>query len=106
MTEAPVMKLPNFSKVVEVRCDTSDIGICGVLSQEKHHIAFSSEKLSSAKLNYSTYDRILCGCTIFASLATLSFVTRIVLYSDHEALRYLNFQKKFSVRYGQWIEFL
>ena len=29
-----------------------------------------------------------------------------VIYSDHEALKYLNSQKKLNLRYGRWVEFL
>jgi len=57
MTEAPIMKLSDFSKVFEIMCNASCIGIGGVLSQEKHPIVFFSEKLSGARLNYSTYDK-------------------------------------------------
>ena len=59
MRQSPALRLPNISKVSEVACDASDIGIGGVLCQDGHPIAFHSEKLNSEKLNYSTYDKEL-----------------------------------------------
>ena len=57
MTQAPMLRLPNFFKPFEVACDASVLGVGGVLNQEGHPIAYFSEKLKDAQLRYSNYDR-------------------------------------------------
>ena len=57
LIEASVLQLPEFSKVFEVACDASNVGIRGVLNQEGHPIAFFREKLNEAKQQYSIYDK-------------------------------------------------
>jgi len=56
---APLLSLPDVNKAFEIECDTSGIGIRVVLMQEKRSIAYFSEKLNGATLNYPTYNKEL-----------------------------------------------
>ena len=107
VTEAPCLVLPDFNKVFEVECDASQVGIGAVLSQEGRPIAFFSEKLNEAKRKYSTYDKEFYA--IYRSLfhwSQYSLYKPFVLFSDHEALKFLNHQHKLNRRHATWVEFL
>lgn len=107
LCEAPVLALPNFTRIFEVECDASGVGIGGVLMQEGRPIAFFSEKLNGAKLNYSTYDKEFLA--IVRALETWSHYLlprEFILHTDHEALKYINGQHKLNRRHAKWIEFL
>ena len=91
----------------EVECDASQVGIGVVLSQEGRPIAFFSEKLNEAKRKYSTYDKEFYAIYIdlFHWIQYL-LCKPFVLFSDHEALKFINHQHKLNQRHATWVEFL
>ena len=107
MVNPPILRLPDFEKVFEVACDASHVGIGAVLSQEGHPVAFFSEKLNGAKKKYSTYD-LEFYAVVQAIRHWQHYLSykEFVLYSDHEALRYLNSQKKLNSRHAKQSSFL
>ena len=104
---APILALPYFSQPFEVECDASGVGIGAVLIQAKRLIAYFSEKLGGARLNYCTYDKEFYA--IVRALDHWSHYLRanhFILHSDHESLKYINGQQKLSTRHAKWVEFL
>lgn len=107
MIQAPVLALSDFDKVFEINCDTFGMGIGGVLSQAGRPVAFFSAKLTSAQRNYSTYD-----LEFYAIVQTLKhrrhylIQKEFVLYTDHEALKYINGPHKLDRRHAKWVAYL
>lgn len=107
VTQAPVLGLPNFEEVFQVECDASGLGIGGVLSQKQRPIAFFSEKFNDAGRKYTTYDK-----KFYAITRSLEYwrhyllSNEFILFSDHQALKYINGQHKLNPRHAKWVEFL
>ena len=107
LSSAPILALPNFDMLFELECDASGVGIGAVLVQEKRPVAYFSEKLNGSKLNYSTYDK-----EFYAVIRAIDHWShylkqkQFVLFSDHEALKYINGQHKLNPRHAKWVEFL
>ena len=88
-----MLVLPNFEKTFEIECDASGIGIGAVLMQEGRPVAYHSEKLDGARLNYSIYDK-----EFFALVRALEvwqhylWPKEFIIHSDHESLKFLKTQ--------------
>ncbi|GKB86691.1 reverse transcriptase domain-containing protein [Tanacetum coccineum] len=91
----------------EVECDASGLGIGGVLSQLNRPIAFFSEKLNDTRRRYSTYDK-----EFYAIVRSLEYwrhyllPAEFILYSDHQALKFIQGQAKLKPRHAKWVETL
>ncbi|XP_066316535.1 uncharacterized protein [Miscanthus floridulus] len=107
LTEAPLLVLPDFTKTFEVECDASGIGIGGVLMQQGKPVAYFSEKLGGAQLNYFVYDKELYALVrVLETWQHYLWPKEFVIHSDHEALKYLKGQAKLNRCHAKWVEFI
>ena len=107
LSYAPLLQLPDFDKIFEIECDASKVGIGAVLMQDQKPIAYFSEKLKGATLNYTTYD-----LELYALIRALGnwqhylWPKEFVIRTDHESLKHLKAQGKLNKRHAKWVEFL
>ena len=89
-------------------CDASDYVVGDVLGQtkdRKHHtIAYASKTLIGAQLKYGTTEKELLAI-VFAIDKLRSYLVgaKIIVYTDHAALKYLLTKKDAKPRLIRWI---
>ncbi|CAL2259865.1 unnamed protein product [Prunus armeniaca] len=108
LTSAPIIVPPNWSLPFELMCDASDYALGAVLGQRKdkklHIIYCASRTLNDAQLNYSTIEKELLA-VVFALDKFRSYLlgTKVIIYSDHAALKYLLTKKEAKPRLIRWM---
>jgi transposase InsO family protein len=106
--EAPMLRLPDFTKTFCVYTDASKVGLGAVLAQsygnEDLPVLFISRKLQAAERNYSTTEQELLA-VVFACKHLRRFLlgTHFTLYSDHLALKFLFNKPDPLPRLARWI---
>ncbi|RVW51647.1 Transposon Ty3-I Gag-Pol polyprotein [Vitis vinifera] len=86
---------------------TNAPSIGAVLMQEKRLIAYFSEKLNWATLNYPTYDKELYALVkALEAWQHYLWLKEFVIHTDHESLKYLKGQGKLNRRHAKWVEFI
>ena len=108
LTSAPIIRSPDWNQPFELMCDASDYAVGAVLGQRidkiPHVIHYSSKTLNDAQLNYSTTEKELLA-VVFALDKFQSYLigSKIIVYTDHSALRYLFSKKDSKARLIRWI---
>ncbi|KAM2034995.1 hypothetical protein ACFX16_038142 [Malus domestica] len=108
LTTAPIIVPPDWSLPFELMCDASDYALGAVLGQRKdkrpHVIYYASRTLNDAQLNYSTTEKELLA-VVFALDKFRSYLigTKVIVFTDHSALKYLLTKKEAKPRLIRWI---
>nr|XP_027097521.1 uncharacterized protein LOC113717071 [Coffea arabica] len=108
LTSPPIIQPPDWSLPFEIMCDASDQALGAVLGQRigkaAHVIYYASRALNGAQLNYSTTEKEFLA-VIFALEKFRSYLlgAKVIIFSDHAALRYLMTKKDAKPRLIRWI---
>ncbi|KAK4411894.1 Retrovirus-related Pol polyprotein from transposon.6 [Sesamum angolense] len=99
---------PDWSTPFEIMCDASNYAVGAVLGQKiekTHHVIYyASKTLDAAQCNYSTTEKELLAI-VFALDKFRSYLlgSKIVVFSDHAALKHLLSKKESKPRLIRWI---
>ncbi|XP_022895350.1 uncharacterized protein LOC111409540 [Olea europaea var. sylvestris] len=108
LVSTPVLAPPDWDYPFELMCDASDHVVGAVLGQRKgkisHVIHYASKTLDKAQMNYATTEKELLA-VVFAVDEFRSYLigSKVIVYTDHSALKYLMSQKDAKPRLIRWI---
>ncbi|XP_065859870.1 uncharacterized protein [Euphorbia lathyris] len=108
LIKAPIMVSPNWDLPFELMCDASDTAVGACLGQKVDKIcrpiSYASRTLNDAQLNYTTTEKELLA-VIFALDKFRSYLvlSKVIVYTDHAALRYLFSKQDAKPRLLRWI---
>ncbi|XP_052116536.1 uncharacterized protein LOC127746657 [Arachis duranensis] len=108
LTQAPIVRGPNWTQPFEIMCDASNYAIGAALAQREgkipYIIAYASKTLDGAQSNYTTTEKELLAI-VFALDKFRAYLlgSKVVVYSDHAALKYLLTKKESKPRLIRWV---
>ena len=108
LVSGPIVQPPDWDLPFEIMCDTSDYAVGAVLGQRKdkktHVIYYASRTLDDAQMRYATTEKELLAI-VFAFEKFRSYLvgSKVIVYTDHAALRHLLAKKDAKPRLLRWI---
>ncbi|CAM8929270.1 unnamed protein product [Rhodiola kirilowii] len=104
----PIIQTPDWEQPFEIMCDASDYAVGVVLGQRINKkvvvIYYASRTLDTAQRNYSTTEKELLA-VVFALEKFRAYLlgAKVIVFSDHAAIRYLIKKKETKPRLIRWI---
>ena len=107
LSVTPVLLIADFTKPFYVFVDVSAIAVGAVLMQKGndelyHPVSFFSKKLNSAQQNYGTTNREALALILAVRAFKIYLTGKTVVYTDHEALCYINNNASKNQRLLRW----
>jgi hypothetical protein len=104
----PIIQPPDWSQPFEIMCDASDYAIGAVLGQRKegkvHAIYYASKTLNGARLNYATTEKdVLVVVFAFEKFRSYIVNSKVIVYTNHAAIKYVFSKKDAKPRLIRWI---
>ncbi|GJW99464.1 reverse transcriptase domain-containing protein [Tanacetum coccineum] len=108
LTEALILIAPDWDLPFELMCDASDFAIGVVLEQrhDKHFrpIHYASKTISEVESHYTTTEKeMLVVVYAFKKFRSYLILNKIIMYTDHSALKYLFAKKDSKARLLWWV---
>jgi hypothetical protein len=104
MSTCPVLALPDFNLPFTLECDASGEGIGAILMQNRHPLAYESQKLRGPELLYNIYDKeMLAIMHALAKFRQYLVGAWFVVKSYHNSLKYLLEQKDLNETQQKWV---
>ena len=104
----PIVVAPDWSFPFELMCDASDYAIGVVLGQKREKIFqviyYASRTLNDAQLNYATTEKELLAIVFaFDKFRPYLIGNKVVVHTDHSAIKYLMTKKDAKPRLIWWV---
>ena len=108
LISAPIVVAPDWSYPFELMCDASDFAIGAVLGQKREKffqvIYYASRTLNDAQLNYATTEKELLAIVFaFDKFRPYLIGNKVVVHTDHSAIKYLMTKKDAKPRLIRWV---
>lgn len=104
----PIIIAPDWNKPFGIMCDASDYDMGSVLGKRHnkvfHSIYYTSRTMTSAQLNYNTTEKeFLVVVFAFDKFGSYIVGTKIIVYIDHAAIRYMMAKMDDKPRLIRWV---
>ncbi|XP_074283282.1 uncharacterized protein LOC141607833 [Silene latifolia] len=108
LVTAPIIRAPDWNLPFEILCDASDFMVGAVLGQvvdKKHNVIYyTSKTLDQTQCNYSTTEKeMLAIVHAIEKFRQYLVGYKVVVYTDHTALRQLMVNKDAKPRLLRWV---